>query len=196
MPPVHVKLVQSFPVEQVLPFAQRGQVPPPQSVSDSAPFFRLSVHPGAAQRPAEQMPLWQSAFRMQTLPFAQLVQLPPQSVSVSVPFFVVSVHEGAKHTPAAQYPLWQSELTLHDWAFAHVLPGAQAPPQSKSVSFPFLTPSAQVGDWHTPWGLQTPELQSPPKPHFLPAWHTGQVPPPQSMSVSTPFFVLSVHVGS
>jgi hypothetical protein len=39
-------LVQSRPVMQALPSPQEGQVPPPQSVSDSAPFFMPSLQVG------------------------------------------------------------------------------------------------------------------------------------------------------
>ena len=68
------------------------------------------------------------------------------------------------------------------------------PPQSTSVSVPFLTPSVQVGAAHLPLE-QTPLVQSLGTLHFLVSAHLGQVAPPQSTSVSAPFCLLSVQVG-
>jgi hypothetical protein len=63
----------------------------------------------------------------------------------------------AWHTPLAQ-----SAFTLHAPPFAQ---GAQtAPPQSTSVSLPFLTMSAHDGAWHTP-PVHTPVVQSAPIEH-------------------------------
>ena len=69
-----------------------------------------------------------------------------------------------------------------------------APPQSTSVSVPFLTPSEHVGAWQT---LATQTLlaqslatvQPPPAPQ--PAHE-----PPQSMPVSAPFLTPSEHVAA
>jgi hypothetical protein len=47
-------LAQSVAARQPRPSAQRGQVPPPQSTSVSAPFLTPSMHEGAAQMPAAQ----------------------------------------------------------------------------------------------------------------------------------------------
>jgi hypothetical protein len=59
--------------------------------------------------------------------------------------------------PELQTPLMQSLPALH------ILPDAHAahvpPPQSMSVSFPFLTMSVQVARAHVP-ALQTPLMQS------------------------------------
>src|SRR5689334_17699859 len=59
----------------------------------------------------------------------------------------------------------------------------QLPPQSTSVSLPFLTPS-----------VQTPFEQSAPTVQTLLSAHLLQVPPPQSTSVSAPFFMPSRQV--
>jgi hypothetical protein len=67
------------------------------------------------------------------------------------------------------------------------------PPQSTSVSAPFLTLSAQLAAWQM-LPTHTPLWQSPPFAHCLPAALFGQLAPPQSVSVSVPFLTLSVHV--
>jgi hypothetical protein len=71
------------------------------------------------------------------------------------------------------------------------------PPQSVSVSLPFLTPSAQVGAWHVlvVVPVHTPLAQSLPTRQTLADAQVGQVPPPQSTSVSAPFFTTSAQVG-
>jgi hypothetical protein len=49
--------------------------------------------------------------------------------------------------PAGQKPLAQSFQSVHDLPMAQP---EQVPPQSTSVSVPFLTASMQVGAWQTP----------------------------------------------
>ena len=69
------------------------------------------------------------------------------------------------HIPPEQTPLWQSNPCRHIWPLAHG--GQTGPPQSTSVSLPFLTPSEHVGAWHAP-PLQTPLEQTLPQlPQFL-----------------------------
>jgi hypothetical protein len=75
---------------------------------------------------------------------------------------------------------------------------AHEPPQSRSVSVPFVTPSVQAAGAHVPAAPQTPLAQSPPPPHFLPSAHLRLVGaaahvPPQSTSVSLPFSTVSVQ---
>jgi hypothetical protein len=83
-----------------------------------------------------------------------------------------------------QTRLSQSSGTPHKRPSAQ---GAQLPPQSASVSVPFLTPSAQFGNSQKPeLTLQTPLVQSPPKLQRLPGSHFAHVGPPQSTSVSSP----------
>jgi hypothetical protein len=143
-------------------------------------------------------PLWQSPATTQVLPFAQSPQDgPPQSTSVSLPFFTVSLQPAPWQTFGVplQTLLIQSPATLH------VLPVPQSPhvppPQSTSVSAPFLTTSEHVGAWQVT--LQTPLEQSFGAPHVLPVPHRAQpgdgVGPPQSMSLSPWFFAPSAHVG-
>src|SRR5438132_1569395 len=69
------------------------------------------------------------------------------------------------------------------------------PPQSTSVSIPFLTLSMQVAATHTP-AAHVMLRQSPLTLHFLPPAQPGHRAPPQSTSVSAPFLVASVHVGT
>ena len=72
----------------------------------------------------------------------------------------------------------------------------QLPPQSTSVSVPFLTPSLQVAIAHRPFE-QTPLEQSLLAVHTLLALHRLQlVWPPQSTSLSPPFLTLSLQAGA
>jgi hypothetical protein len=88
---------------------------------------------------------------------------------------------------------------MHIFPLAQVCAGAQVPPQSTSVSLPFLTVSVQVGAVHTfvaagqNSGLEQSLLaaQTP-----LAAQRGQLFAPPQSTSVSTPFLILSVQVGA
>src|SRR5687767_8294849 len=97
----------------------------------------------------------------QTLPFMQGEQKrPPQSVSVSEPFFSPSLHE-APHTLFVHTPLTQSEPIPQARPLAHL---PHAPPQSTSLSVPFLTMSMQVGEAQRPLA-QTPLVQSVGAPH-------------------------------
>jgi hypothetical protein len=194
--PEHTPLWQSLPTAHVAPVPHFGQLAPPQSTSVSVPFFTTSVHVGAWQMLPMHTPLAQSAATPQTLPAAHLAHVPPpQSTSVSAPFFTTSAHVGAWHLSGepVHTPLWQSPAT------AHVLPVVHfehvPPPQSTSVSAPFLTTSVQVGAWHTLL-TQTPLWQSVPAEQILPVAHVGHPPPPQSTSVSVPFLTTSAHVGA
>jgi hypothetical protein len=72
---------------------------------------------------------------------------------------------------------------------------AHDPPQSTSVSVPFLTVSLHVGAWHCP-ALQTSLAQSAFTIQAADVGHDGHDPPPQSTSVSLPFATPSVHVGA
>jgi hypothetical protein len=103
--------------------------------------------------------------------------------------------EHSRQTPPTQWPLVQSVPATHALPFAQA--GHCGPPQSTSVSPPFLCPSEHVaaGCEQTP-PVQTPLSQSLPVVQPLPSAHFGHVGPPQSMSVSVPFFVPSVHVGA
>jgi hypothetical protein len=96
--------------------------------------------------------------------------------------------------PPTQTPASQSPAILQIRPDAH-LP-AHAPPQSASVSLPFLTPSAHADAWHLD-GLpeHTPLWQSAAPTHSLPVTHLGQSDP-QSVSVSVWSFTPSVHVGA
>ena len=66
------------------------------------------------------------------------------------------------------------------------------PPQSTSLSVPFLVESAHVAAWQVPLP-HTRLAQSEGPPHPCPAPHAGHVAPPQSTSLSDPFLVWSEH---
>jgi hypothetical protein len=66
-------------------------------MSLSVPFFTRSLQSGAAQRPAVQIVLVQSAPTTQTRPVAHGLHAPPQSTSVSFPFFTRSVQVWGTH---------------------------------------------------------------------------------------------------
>jgi hypothetical protein len=67
----------------------------------------------------------------------------------------------AWHTPAWQFVDPQSTAIWHDLPGPH---GAQAAPQSMSLSPPLRTPSKQVGSWQTS-AVQTSLAQSLGRPH-------------------------------
>jgi hypothetical protein len=202
--------------------------PPPQSTSVSeGPFFTPSEQVGAAQvpllpvppssDPVAQTPDEQSPSEAQDLAAAQRSHVrPPQSTSVSSPFLTPSSHVGASQMPSVeQTPESQSASpTLpspagHAFPGAHAghtLPDAAAPPQSASVSPPFLTPSSQVGAAHHPSAPHTPEAQSAANAHVEPPSQRSHLAksgtkapsaaPPQSTSASSPFLTLSEQVGA
>jgi hypothetical protein len=113
---------------------------------------------------------------MHPLPSAHFLagaQLPPQSMYVSFWFWTLSLHVGAWHTFVVHTLLVQSL----PFGFKHALPSAQvgqeAPPQSTSVSVPFLTlsrPPVHFGTWQMP-PVQTPLVQSAATPHAFPSAH-------------------------
>jgi hypothetical protein len=88
-------------------------------------------------------------------------------------------------TPPEQRLVVQSALTVHVLDGVHLL--GQLPPQSTSVSAPFLMPSLQLaatGVAQTLLPLQKPLMQSVPTIQIFPLAHAKHVPPPQSTSVS------------
>jgi len=77
---------------------------------------------------------------------------------------------------------------MHIRLFAHRFMGAHEPPQSTSVSVPFMTVSVHDGTAHVlvVVPLHTLLEQSVAAAHFFPFAQGGQVPP-QFRSVSVPF---------
>lgn len=143
--------------------------------------------------------LEQSAARAQLEPSLQAGQLPPQSTSVSLPFLAPSLQLGAWHLAGLpeHTPLVQSPATLHSLPSAHLVVHV-SPPQSTSVSPPFLTLSGQPGAWHF-FGVpeHTPLEQSLAAAHCSPEpQRAHRLAPPQSTSVSTPFFTTSLQLGT
>src|SRR4051812_38085250 len=91
---------------------------------------------GHVHAPPEQAPLAQSAFRPHFLVSPHFWAQPvPQSTSVSLAFFTLSKHVGPWQTPLVQTPLVQSPGAPQNLPTTH---GAQIPPQSLSLSFPFF----------------------------------------------------------
>ena len=89
---------------------------------------------------------------------------------------------------------------MHDLPAAHF--GQALPPQSTSVSPPFLTVSSQASAAHTRterapsfWSMHTPLTQSEGTRHDFRSAHFEHVGPPQSMSASAWFFRRSSQVG-
>src|SRR5436190_1490199 len=107
----------------------------------------MSMQVGGAQVPPTHDRLAQSPPPLHVLPARQAAQAPPQSTSDSEPFFSLSSHAGAAQRFVVALHTWlmQSVVT------AQVLPSGQAPqpapPQSTSVSVPFLMVSAQPAPW-------------------------------------------------
>lgn len=101
------------------------------------------------------MALVQSLADVHFLPSVHLPQVPPQSTSVSTPFCTLSEHDAVWHLSGdpEHTRLTQSLATTQVLVAAQV--GHTPPPQSMSVSLPFLTTSEQLGSWqmlamHTP----------------------------------------------
>jgi hypothetical protein len=133
--------------------AAQGTHDPPQSTSDSstsfAPFEQCA---GASHLLAVQEPLAQSALPPHDCDGRHFVEHDPaQSTSVSVPFLAPSEHVGAWHRSSlqkrpqlwlAQTPLVQSDAAEHFFWSTHL---AQVPPpQSTSVSAPFILVSVHI----------------------------------------------------
>jgi hypothetical protein len=198
--PLQTPLEQSAASAQLKPSLHLAQEPPPpQSTSVSLPFLALSLQLGVWQVAGlpEHTPLEQSPDTEQRRSFAHLAQAPPpQSTSVSVPFLTVSGQAGAWHFLGLpeHTPLPQSLAIAHD---SPVVQRVQrlAPPQSTSVSTPFLTTSLQLGTWQM-FEMHTPLKQSFVATHVLPLAQSGQVLPPQSTSVSTAFLTKSLQLGA
>ena len=91
--------------------------------------------------------------------------------------------------PASQRPERQSAFFLQPLESAQP---PQGPPQSTSLSPPFLMPSAQPGSPQWPLPHQ-PLMQFASVRQPWPRGQRGQSPAPQSTPVSTPFFWPSVH---
>lgn len=109
--------------------------------------------------------------------------VPPQ-LSGTAPHFPATeglkhVYGAHAHTPVLHGPSLQSASTLH---FSLVGHGPQLPPQSLSVSRPFVTPSSQRAARHVP-DVHTPLRHVSPEVHALPSGlpvGTGPASPPSA----------------
>jgi hypothetical protein len=122
LPPMQSRLSQSSPCLQLLPVPQRGHIPPPQSTSVSFPSGTPFTQLG-----------WVQTLLTHVFSTPQLTVHAPQLLAL----VVVSVHVPSQQEP----PVAQSVSPAQCFPRAH--PGQVPPPQSTSVSFPFVTPSAQ-----------------------------------------------------
>src|ERR1051325_5035317 len=95
MPSTHEAVPQSPGPIQVASTPQRRHVPPPQSTSDSAPFFVPSEQVGAAHTPLLHTMLRQSPGRLHGESDPHGPHVPPQSIPVSSPLATPSEHVGA-----------------------------------------------------------------------------------------------------
>jgi hypothetical protein len=102
------------------------------------------------------------------------------------------VQVGLRQVPAVQAPLAQSPPTLQRLPAGH---GLHDPPQSVSVSPPFLTESAHVAFWQT-LAAHTRLLQSFGPRQLAPPVQALHAVPPQSMSLSLPFSTKSEQVAA
>jgi len=84
--------------------------------------------------------------------FAETVMVVPATTDAlfagAVMLTVGGTFATAEQTPDTQLPLWQSALTAQVRPFAHFV--VQEPPQSTSVSLPFLNVSVQLAVAVTP----------------------------------------------
>ena len=92
-----------------------------------------------------------------------------------------------------QTAFWQSEPIEQPFPDAQRLHPVD-PPQSASVSLPFLTASEQLAATQT-LAVQTWLSQSLPPVHFLPVTQGEHADPPQSTSDSSWFKTLSLQLG-
>lgn len=173
----------------------------PQSTSDSKPTSSTPL-PHAATNAhvpvaGSHTPDAQSAdTRHELAPGQDRPHTAPPSTHASAPFLTPSTHEGAAHVPPKHTSDPQSLCTVQPTPTSH-MPQAP-PPQSTPVSAPLRRPSLQeVFARHSPSGLHTPLLQSPPTTHVDPAAQRGAAvdAPPQSTPDSSPFCTPSVDVG-
>ena len=93
------------------------------------------------------------------------------------------MHTSLRQSPAMAQPSVSSHFCGQD------------PPQSTSVSEPFLTPSPQLGAWHR-LPVHTPVTQSLPPAQPSPTSQASGQDPPQSVSVSVPLRTPSLQVGA
>jgi hypothetical protein len=163
----------------------------------------VPTSPSVLQYPALQLAIPQTPALHDATPFvteqgaAALQALPVAShVCTPVPEQRVVPGRHTVHTPAMHAVDAQSPLPPHFLLTAQVAP--QLPPQSTSVSVPFLTVSVQAAAAHLlPVHLPLPgNAQSVLATHVALTAHVAPQFPPQSTSVSVPSFTRSPHVAA
>ena len=173
---------QSAAAPQNLPVAQVAPQLPPQSTSVSSPFLTASLQAAAWQT----LPHADDARAVGPDPAGVPGRAGRAAVAAAVHVrlgrvLTPSVQLAGRQMPPLQTRLRQSPLVAADLAVE--APGRSAPPQSRSVSSPFFTPSSHAGAAHVP--SQTPLTQSAPIAQTAPFAH-GPQSPPQSTAVSLP----------
>jgi len=154
--PRQAAVLQSASIPQPSPTPQSAAQVPPQSLSVSLPFLMLSMQLKATHLVAEQCPLSGSrqSSLIEQLWFTahRLVQEPPQSLSVSVPFLTPSLQLAAAHLLSIQRALAGEMQSASPLQALPIVQPPQEPPQSTSVSSPFLALSPQPAARHLPVG--------------------------------------------
>src|SRR5262245_4892323 len=107
---------------------------------------------------------------------------PPQSSSVSSPFLVLSEHVACWQVFGIPLQTWLMQSVFIEHILVSIHGPQSIPPQSWSVSFPFLTMSphwaeTQALAWHTPDIHWLPVLHSTHLPALGPAGSAQNVPP-------------------
>jgi hypothetical protein len=196
--PTQFALTQSVGASQPSPVPHFVLQLPPQSTSVSFGPLKPSLQPSAAHTSLVgwQNALAQSPLPVHACPFGQRSQVvePPQSMPDSPWFETASLQVGARQRPPMHTLLTQSVPLLQVWLSSHFV--LQLPPQSTSVSLPFLTESLQVATWQMRF-TQRPLWQSVAVRHAWPWMQLGpQSSPPQSRSDSSPLTAPSSQLGA
>ena len=118
-----------------------------ESAAQAAPFALR------AQTPLAQLPLAQSELAPQLAPAAPVLQVPSVVPAFTVQLLVMQsafrrqppVAEALAQRPLVQALEAQSAASEHTWLYWHLKP--EEPPQSMSVSEPFLMKSELVAAW-------------------------------------------------
>jgi hypothetical protein len=212
-PPAQISATSHEPADarHVVPAAYFRHAPAPSHMpslphelapSSAQKLFGSLAAPTLPQMPSPPLPFFVAEQAMQPLVHEVSQQTPstqrlvpaaphspwlPHAAPCALYVQVTELHDAVEQSFASAQP-WLKPQVLFVGASAHV------PPQSTSVSSPFLMPSPHVAAWQMPVE-QLLLWQSLPCVHLRPSAQ-GRQPPPQSLSVSVPFSVLSLHVAA
>jgi hypothetical protein len=146
----------------------------------------------ATQAPAEHSWFCGQATASAQTPFAPQVVTPPAPTTEQV---LAPGEHWPEQAPLTHAEFAQSAFVAQPWPT--VQSAAQLPPQSMSVSLPFLMASLQLAATHLPF-VHFPLLGSTQSALVLHSLFTAQPPqlPPQSTSVSLPFWTPSLQAAA